>query len=158
MDITMRRLANALVFHTDPKRLLEADRIITSKLKARIPELTTLEEELKRQQRDLTTEELSMFVERMKTKETTMDIMSEIQKAAPELHQALVGERDLFMARGLDVLFSSSLSAILPPKALSGKTPTSLQTCVAVIGLGHVAGVGRELKSLGWQKFTPSGC
>lgn len=157
MDITMRRLANALVFHTDPKKLMEADRAITVKLKERIPELSHLEKQLKQQKREPSAEEISMLVERMKTKETTMHMMNEIKKAAPELHQALVGERDIYMSRAMDVAFSSSLASILPPPALSS-APSSLQSMIAVIGLGHVSGVGRELKSLGWRKFVPSGC
>ena len=131
----------------------------SAKLKASIPELTQLDEQLKREgRRELTTEELAMFVERMKTKDITMGIMNEIKKAAPELHQALVGERDVYMARGMDVAFSSSLSSILPPQDVSRISHSSLQTMVAVVGLGHVSGVGTELKRLGWQKFIPSQC
>lgn len=160
MDITMKRIANAIVFHPpDPKAMMEADRNISAKLKASIPELTQLDEQLKREgRRELTTEELAMFVERMKTKDITMGIMNEIKKAAPELHQALVGERDVYMARGMDVAFSSSLSSILPPQDVSRISHSSLQTMVAVVGLGHVSGVGTELKRLGWQKFIPSQC
>ncbi|KAL7542597.1 hypothetical protein ACHAXR_012237 [Thalassiosira sp. AJA248-18] len=151
MDITLRRIANAIVYHTDPQKMIEANRIMSSKLMARMPELAQLEEELKRQKRELSTEELALLVEQMKTKEITMEIMSEMQKAAPQLHQALVGERDLFMARGMDTVFS------LQPPSLS-VSPTSLQTMVAVIGLGHVSGVGKELQSLGWRKFSPYQC
>jgi len=157
LDITLRRLANAIVFHTDPRKLVEADRIITLKLKARMPELSKLEEELKLEKRGLSNEELALLVEGMKTKETTIDIMKEIQRAAPELYQALVGERDLIMARGMNASFSPSMSSILPPKSMS-LSPSSIRTMVAVIGLGHLSGVGRELKSLGWRKFNPAQC
>eukprot|EP00580_Thalassiosira_gravida_P017212 CAMPEP_0201661104 /NCGR_PEP_ID=MMETSP0494-20130426/3559_1 /ASSEMBLY_ACC=CAM_ASM_000839 /TAXON_ID=420259 /ORGANISM="Thalassiosira gravida, Strain GMp14c1" /LENGTH=319 /DNA_ID=CAMNT_0048139127 /DNA_START=749 /DNA_END=1705 /DNA_ORIENTATION=- len=102
LDTTLRRLANTIVFHTNPRKLLQADRMITLKLKARIPELSQLEEDLKLQKRGLSNKELALLVERMKTKETTIDIMKEIQRAAPELYQALVGERDLIMARGMN--------------------------------------------------------
>ena len=158
MDITLRRIANAIVFHTDPQKLVEADRSIALKLKARVPELAQWEEKFIRQKRELSNEDMALFVERMKTKETTMDIMEEMQKAAPELHQALVGERDVYMARGMDIVFSSSLSSFLPlPPSLS-LSPSSLQTMVAVIGLGHVSGVGKELETLGWRKFIPPQC
>ncbi|KAL9183819.1 hypothetical protein ACHAXT_004675 [Thalassiosira profunda] len=155
MDITLKRLAKALIFDTDPKKLLEADRIISAKLKARIPEIEQLEEELKQQKRDVTKEELASFVESIKTKEATTEIMGEIKRAAPELHAALVGDRDRFMARGMDVIFSSRLDKVLPPLELY-TPPPELQTMVSVVGLGHVAGVGNELQSLGWRKFVPS--
>jgi len=123
-----------------------------------MPELAQLEEQLKQKKKgEWTGEDLAMFVERMKTKETTMEIMKEIQKAAPELHQALVGERDVYMARAMDTMFSSSLQSILPPSSMS-PTPSSIHTIVAVVGLGHISGVGRELKSLGWRQFTPPQC
>ena len=160
MDITMRKMANALVFDTDPRKLMEAESRITAKLKARIPELTKLDETLRREKRELTQEELSMFVEKLKTKELTMELMTEIKKAAPQLHSALVGERDIFMARGMDVVIvSSSLSAVLPPASLEYVPPhTSIQTLVAVVGLGHISGVGNELKRLGWSPFSPNQC
>ena len=140
----MRRLANALVFHTDPKRMMEADRMISSKVRERIPELAQLEHDVaKQQKKEISTEQLAWFVERMKTKETTVEIMNEMRKAVPELYQALVGERDIYMAKGMDSLFSSSLS---------------IQTMVAVIGLGHMSGVGNELAKLGWRQFNPIDC
>lgn len=157
MDITLRRLAKALVLHTDPQKLVEAERIISNKLKDRIPELTQLEEELKQQKREVSAEEIAIFVERMKTKETTNELMNVMKQAAPELHQALVGERDVFMARGMDTVFDSSLSSILPPPSVS-PTPSSLQTMVAVVGLGHMSGVSKELQSLGWRRFEPQQC
>lgn len=157
MDITLKRLANAIVFHTDPQKLMEADILITAKLKAQIPELNQLEEDLKREKRELNTEEIAQLVERMKTKETTSELMSEMQKAAPELFQALVGERDYFMAKGMDIVSSSSLSSILPPPSLS-VFPSNVESMVAVIGLGHMSGVGTELNALGWHRFNPPQC
>lgn len=105
MDFTLRRLAKALILYTDPKKLAEADRIITSKMKQRMPELNEWEE----QKKQLSAEEFQVFVEQMKTKETSMEFMGEIRKAAPELYNALVGERDVFMGRGMNALFSSAL-------------------------------------------------
>jgi pheromone shutdown protein TraB len=151
MDITMRRLANALVFHTDPKRLMEADRMITSKMRERMPEL---EQVAKEKKRGMSIEELTWFVERIKTKEATVEIMNEMQKVVPELYQALVGERDVFMAKGMDFVFSVVLpSASSPPSQYEPRS--SIQTMVAVIGLGHMSGVGNELMKLGWKKFSP---
>lgn len=149
MDFTLRRLAKALILYTDPKKLAEADRIITSKMKQRMPELNEWEE----QKKQLSAEEFQVFVEQMKTKETSMEFMGEIRKAAPELYNALVGERDVFMGRGMNALFSSAL-----PPSPSAPGERSLDTMVAVIGLGHVDGVGKELRSLGWSKYTPPQC
>ena len=155
MDITLKRIANALIYHTNPKALLEADKKITAKLKASMPELT----QLKQERRELSTEELATFVERLKTKDITMSIMTEMKRAAPELYQALVGERDVYMARGMDAILSSSLASILPPSSVSGVVYNSnLENLVAVIGLGHIHGVGNELKILGWKKFIPEQC
>jgi hypothetical protein len=151
MDITLRRLAKALVLHTDPQKLMEADRIITAKMKARMPELNKWEHTKK----VLSKDEFATFVEQMKTKEATADFMSEIRNAAPELYNALVGERDIIMARGMNTLFSSPLTSVLPPSADS---KASLDTMVAVVGLGHVEGIGRELRSFGWSRFLPSQC
>eukprot|EP01082_Thalassiosira_pseudonana_P001604 g967.t1 g967 contig10:1090971-1091651(+) len=151
MDITLRRLAKALVLHTDPQKLMEADRIITAKMKARMPELNKWEHTKK----VLSKDEFATFVEQMKTKEATADFMSEIRNAAPELYNALVGERDIIMARGMNTLFSSPLTSVLPPSADS---KASLNTMVAVVGLGHVEGIGRELRSFGWSRFLPSQC
>lgn len=157
MDVTMRRLANALVFHTDPKRLMEADRMITSKIKERIPELDQLEQVVaKRRRKDISVEELAWFVERIKTKEATVEIMNEMRQAVPELYQALVGERDLYMAKGMDLMFASSFSSSLSSSQSASRS--SIQTMVAVIGLGHMSGVGTELVKLGWRKFNPISC
>ena len=103
MDITLKRIANALIYHTNPKALLEADKKITAKLKASMPD--QLDAKLKQERRELSTEELVTFVERLKTKDITMSIMTEMKRAAPELYQALVGERDVYMARGMDAIY-----------------------------------------------------
>jgi len=159
MDITLKRIANAIIYHTNPKALLEADKKLTTKLKASMPELIKLEAKLKKEQREMSTEELATFVERLKTKDITMSIMTEMKKAAPELYQALVGERDVYMARGINAILSSSLGSILPPSSVSGVVHNAdLENLVAVIGLGHISGVGNELKALGWKKFIPGQC
>lgn len=145
MDITMQRIAKALIMHTDPKKLAEADRAITSKMKARIPQLEEWEDEKK----VLSKDEFQSFVEQMKTKESTQEFMGELKKAAPELYTALVGERDVFMGRGMNALLSAT------PADTGGR---SLDTIVSVIGLGHIDGVGKELRSLGWTAYKPAQC
>jgi len=152
MDITLKRIAKALFFDTDLKKLAEADEIITNKMKDRVPELQEWERQMNesgQQTKELSPEEFSIFVERLKTKETTMALMNEVKKAAPALYEALVGERDVFMGRAMD----STASALLP-----SLIPSGLRTMVSVVGLGHVEGIGRELISMGWSKFTPANC
>ena len=156
MDITLKRIAKAFFFETDLKKLAEADKIISSKMKDRIPELQDWERETKesgQQTKELSPEEFSMFVERLKTKETTMALMNEVKKAAPALYEALVGERDVFMGRAMDTIASVLLPSLIP----SGLSPSSPEM-ISVVGLGHVQGIGRELTSMGWSKFTPANC
>lgn len=157
MDITLKRIAKALFFDTDLKKLAEADKIITNKMKERIPELQEWERQMKesgQQTRELSPEEFSIFVERLKTKETTMALMNEVKKAAPALYDALVGERDVFMGRAMDTTVSELLPSLI---SSSGLSSSSLEM-VSVVGLGHVQGIGRELISMGWTKFTPPYC
>ena len=156
MDITLKRIAKALFFDTDMKKLAEADKIITNKMKDRIPELQEWERQMNesgQQTRELSPEEFSIFVERLNTKETTMALMNEVKKAAPALYEALVGERDVFMGKAMD----TTASALLPSMISSGLN-TSSPEMVSVVGLGHVQGIGRELISMGWTKFNPAYC
>ena len=146
MDFTIRRIAKALLFNTDPKKLAEADKKITSKMKEKMPELSEWEE-----QKLMSKEQFQLFVEQMKTRDSAHDFMGELRNAAPELYDALVGERDIFMGRGMDALFSKSLSF----DETGGKP---LNTIVAVIGLVHIDGVGKELRSLVWTLYAPQQC
>jgi len=157
MDTTLKRIAKALFFDTDLKRLVEADKIITNKMKDRIPELQEWEREMNengQQTKELSPEQFSMFVERLKTKETTIVLMNEVKKAAPALYEALVGERDVFMGRAMD----TTASQLLPSLKSSSLSSLSSSDMVSVVGLGHIQGIGRELISLGWAKFTPAKC
>ncbi len=156
MDVTLKRIAKALFFDTDLKRLVEADKIITNKMKDRIPELQQWERQMNengQQIKELSPEQFSLFVERLKTKETTEVLMNEVKKAAPALYEALVGERDVFMGRAMDTTASELL-----PSLKSSRLSSSSSEMVGVVGLGHVQGIGRELVSMGWTKFTPAEC
>ena len=146
IDLTLQRLAKALILYTDPKKFAEADRKITIKMKERMPQLNKWEKE----QKVLSADEFQMFVEQMKTKESIMEFMGELRIAAPEVYNALVAERDVFMGRGMNAVLSSSL-----PMEEMG---VSLNTIVAVIGLGHLHGVGRELQNNGWTHYKPLQC
>merc|ERR1711971_955696 len=49
-------------------------------------------------------EELTSFVETMKTKDNVRTIMGQLKRVAPFLYEALVSERDMYMAAGLNGL------------------------------------------------------
>jgi len=79
---------------------------------------------------------MSVFVETMKTKENVKQIMNQLNAAAPELYQALVGERDVYMAEGMDKAYM-------------------YEDMVSVMGLGHLDGVERNLANWGWKSVKP---
>jgi pheromone shutdown protein TraB len=156
MDITLRRLAKALLFDTDPKKLVEADKVITQKMKDQVPEIKEWERHMKesgQEMKELSSDEFTILVERLKTKEMTMTLMNEVKKASPALYQALVGERDVFMSRAMDTIASSLSSLIMVPSLSEGGVEM-----ISVVGLGHVDGIGSELMTMGWSKFSPANC
>lgn len=73
-------------------------------------------------------EDLSVFVEGMKQKAVVNRLMSVIQQELPQVYAALVGERDVYMARAINEIDQS-------------------QVLVGVVGLAHVAGMERYLTS-----------
>merc|ERR1711862_688631 len=93
---------------------------------------------IQQQNSSLDAKQLSLFVETMKTKENVKRIMDNFKVQAPEIHNALVAERDLFMARGLDML-------------------SNFDTVVAVMGLAHLDGVENNLQKMGWMPL-PTKC
>ena len=78
------------------------------------------------------------FVETMKEKENVKKIMAALQKTAPEIYEAMVAERDLYMAKGLD--------------ELNDNLKSDAKDTVAVMGMAHVDGVERYLLSQGWTE------
>ena len=81
-------------------------------------------------------EELTSFVETMKTKENVKKIMGQLQRVAPLLYEALVSERDVYMATGLNGL-------------------NELETIVAVVGIAHADGIETTLQQNGWKAANP---
>ena len=74
-----------------------------------------------------------------KAKDNVKKIMGALKSSAPEIYQAMVAERDVFMARGLDEL------------GINVKNGRSVETTVAVMGMAHVDGVERYLSDNGWK-------
>lgn len=82
-------------------------------------------------------EELTSFVETMKTKENVRLIMGQLQRLAPFLYEALVSERDVYMATGLNGL-------------------NELESIVAVVGIAHADGIEASLQMNGWKAANPT--
>lgn len=127
MDVTLRRIAQALA-STDPARLALVDQKLTATMKAKIPEMGEWQ-----RSGAVSQDELKEFVEQLKTRDTTKLLMDIFKEEVPDIHYALVGERDLYMSRGIDKL-------------------SQFRSMVAVMGLGHLDGVSDNLQALGWSR------
>ena len=77
---------------------------------------------------------LSGFVENMKQKVVVNRLMDIIRDECREIYDALIGERDAFMARSI----STS----------NGKT------IVGVVGLAHLQGIERNLRNSGFKSIA----
>lgn len=78
-------------------------------------------------------DEFNEFIEKWKTKDTTELLMNVFKEEVPEVYDAVVRERDEYMANNIDRL-------------------GQFQSIVAVMGLGHLEGVCNTLLQLGWSK------
>jgi len=111
---------------TDIRKLLSADSEVEKAMAGLLPE--SMENKLKQTSDgggDITAiskDEMSSFVETMKAKDNVKAIMNALRQTAPEIYTAMVGERDLYMAKGLDELGST----------LNGKV---VDNTVAVVGM-----------------------
>mmetsp|Transcript_27793 Transcript_27793/g.62264 ORF Transcript_27793/g.62264 Transcript_27793/m.62264 type:complete len:130 (-) Transcript_27793:84-473(-) len=83
-------------------------------------------------------EDLAVFVEGMKQKDSVNKLMGIIRSDVPEIYNALIGERDLYMANSLNGAASQSL--------------------MAVVGLAHVNGIEGYLKGFGFQPLALKAC
>lgn len=133
VEVTLRRLTEALS-KTDLKALLSPDSELERSMKELLPDNAGDPSRLANE--DLKDEdvrkELTQYVETMKAKENVQLLMGELKRLAPELYTALVAERDLYMANGLDTL-------------------NQFSSIVAVMGIAHVDGVENNLRSRGWE-------
>lgn len=142
VDVTLRRLTEAFT-RTDLRSLLSSE----SKFEQTMTQMLPPEKQdaivasvSGNNGKDDTfdAKELSTFVETMKTKDNVKTLMGALSDAAPELYQALVAERDFYMANGINQLGG----------AKSG--PEGFPKTVAVMGIAHLDGVERNLRSFGW--------
>ena len=125
VEVTLRQLSEALR-QTDLRALLSPDSELEASMKALLPnDLPTDSSD------DNFKNEMAAYVETMKAKENVNVIMGQLKRVAPEIYQALVAERDAYMANGLDKL-------------------NAFPVIVAVMGIAHVDGVETYLKARGW--------
>eukprot|EP01038_Epipyxis_sp_PR26KG_P015009 gene15009-20194_t len=127
VDITLERLATA-IGNIDPE-----------KFSSLINKLSEQEEKMGLVMESENKENLTRFVESMKQKDAVTSLMSIVQSDLPELYNALVGERDVYMANSL---IESKGNLI-----------------VGVVGLAHLAGIERTLiKNGNFQKIENLTC
>lgn len=133
VQITLRRLSQALAV-TDLNKLTDPN----SDLEKSMAELfggstggPTIEEASNKTPAEMK-QELTSYVEAMKSRESVRKIMGELRQVAPALVQVMLTERDTYMATGLDSL-------------------QNYQIVTAVMGIAHQDGVERNLQSFGWK-------
>lgn len=159
VEVTLQRLTKAIT-KTDIRKLLSADSEVEKSMEALLPE--GMKSQLKQPSNGLggnvdgnnisvtsmgmddvtiSKQDFNTFVETMKAKENVRNIMSALQKTAPEIYEAMVAERDIYMGQGLDELGLN----------LKG---SNTQNTVAVVGMAHVDGIERYLSSKGWTEMS----
>eukprot|EP00571_Detonula_confervacea_P013272 CAMPEP_0172300382 /NCGR_PEP_ID=MMETSP1058-20130122/2482_1 /TAXON_ID=83371 /ORGANISM="Detonula confervacea, Strain CCMP 353" /LENGTH=456 /DNA_ID=CAMNT_0013010141 /DNA_START=10 /DNA_END=1380 /DNA_ORIENTATION=+ len=159
VEVTLRRLTQAIT-KTDIRKLLSADSEVEKSMEGLLPE--GMKSQLKQPsnggggsadgssmsvtsmgQDDATIDkqDFQIFIETMKAKENVKKIMSALQKTAPEIYEAMVAERDVYMGRGLDELGMNLKES-------------SADNTVAVVGMAHVDGIERYLTTKGWKEMT----
>jgi pheromone shutdown protein TraB len=126
VEVTLRRLTEALA-KTDFKKITAADAEIEQKMKELLPDSGKSIDTTG----SMTKDEFTYFIETVKAKENVRLLMTNLENAAPEIYNAMVRERDVYMADGLDSL-------------------NQFESIVAVMGVAHVDGVERSLKEKGW--------
>lgn len=74
---------------------------------------------------------MAKAVEQLKERSTVRELMATLEKSLPDVYQALIGERDAYMAESL-------LKA-------NGKSS------VGVVGMAHMDGIERNLGRVGFE-------
>eukprot|EP00554_Chaetoceros_debilis_P010261 CAMPEP_0194109624 /NCGR_PEP_ID=MMETSP0150-20130528/9073_1 /TAXON_ID=122233 /ORGANISM="Chaetoceros debilis, Strain MM31A-1" /LENGTH=423 /DNA_ID=CAMNT_0038798619 /DNA_START=96 /DNA_END=1364 /DNA_ORIENTATION=+ len=128
VEVTLRRLTEALS-KTDLKKLLAADSEMEQNMKQLMPDSGKAIETTG----EMSSEQLTYFVETIKARENVKLLMTNLQSVAPEIYNAMVKERDEYMANGLDKL-------------------NQYDSIVAVVGIAHVDGIERFLMGRGWEE------
>ena len=131
VDVTLSRLSLALTA-TPPDQfdalLDELDHLETQSGVPLLPPPSTPGQD------DVTKQDISLFLERIKTRSAITAMTKIMRRNVPELYAALIGERDIFMA---DAITDSIKEQ-------------SADSCVAVVGFAHVPGMERRLGERGF--------
>lgn len=109
VEVTLRRLTDA-ISRTDLKKLLASDSDLEKSLDSLMPgggstvggNGAGLGIAAKTSGGEMTKGELTAFVETVKARENVRLVMSLLKEQAPEIYQAMVSERDEYMALGID--------------------------------------------------------
>jgi hypothetical protein len=131
VEVTLRRVTEGLA-KTDLNALLNPDGELEQSMRELVPSQTASRNGGGDLNDPQFRDEFSTFVESIKTKENVRKIMGQLQRTAPALYEALVTERDAYMAAGLNGL-------------------NQFDTIVAVMGIAHVDGVESNLSANGWK-------
>ena len=146
VEVTLRRLTEALS-KTDLKKLFASDSDLEKAMDSLMPtgsRSATMEamsgggsgKDLENQNGEkISKEQFKQFVETVKARENVRLVMSKLRETAPELYNAMVAERDVYMANGIDKL-------------------DQFEKMVAVVGIAHVDGIERNLKERGWTPVS----
>lgn len=141
VEVTLKRLTQALG-KTDLRKLLSSNSEVEKSMEGLLPQ--EMKNQMKQSSDSVTMgvddATFNSFVETMKAKENVKKIMAALKDTAPEIYEAMVAERDVYMARGLD--------------ELGNNVKTSVDTTVAVMGMAHVDGVERYLAGNGWSEMS----
>ena len=141
VEVTLKRLTQALG-KTDLRKLLSSNSEVEKSMEGLLPQ--EMKNQMKQSSDSVTMgvddATFNSFVETMKAKENVKKIMAALKDTAPEIYEAMVAERDVYMARGLD--------------ELGNNVETSVDTTVAVMGMAHVDGVERYLAANGWSEMS----
>jgi len=132
VDVTLRRLTEALAKTDLTKLLSESSQLEQSMKNFLPPSLKDMPNDM-----SLSKDQLADYVETIKNKENVKIIMANLKAIAPELYNAMVAERDEFMAEGLNSL-------------------NQFRSIVSVIGIAHLDGVESNLIRQGWTKVELS--
>ena len=141
VDVTIKRMAQA-VLSTGPARLRQAQKKMDAVMMDEMIRKGAIITPEKKAEYDakggMTKEDYQNdFIEKMKGRDTTELQMKTMKEEMPEIYDALVAERDSYMANNIDKL-------------------AQFKSIVAVMGDGHLAGVSDNLVQLGWSISSKS--
>ena len=145
VEVTLRRLTEALS-KTDLKKLFASDSDLEKAMDSLMPNgsrsaMAAMSgggrgKDLENANGEkISKEQFKQFVETVKARENVRLVMSKLSETAPELYNAMVAERDVYMANGIDKL-------------------DQFEKMVAVVGIAHVDGIETNLKERGWTPVS----